>query len=432
MRVLYTFAIRVFGLLVWVAARFKRTARLWVEGRRHWHRRLSAEIREPGNLVWFHAASLGEFEQGRPIIERVRQQYPDHRILLTFFSPSGYEVRKDFDKADYVHYIPLDTPKNAKKFLDTVRPKLAVFIRYEYWYNLLWAMFLRDIPVVMASAIFRKDQIFFKPYGAWSRQALRRISHFFVQNRQSLELLDSIGIENKDLSGDTRFDRVWDAAREKREFPLVERFLAGRMCLMAGSSWPFDDQLLKDILPAFPDLKFVIVPHHVDEANIRRIRDLFEDEVAVYSKGEEQDLENRQVLVVDTIGILTYLYRLADLTYIGDGFGAGIHSILEPAVFGMPIFFGPNYQNFHEAVELVERRGVFPIKDLGELREGIRRFVDDEGARHAVGQICREYIKEKRGATERVMIGLRKYLGDPTVSQGPGIRDQGSAPRSPS
>ena len=253
-------------------------------------------------MVWFHAASLGEFEQGRPIIERVREEYPDHPILLTFFSPSGYEVRKDFDRVDSVHYLPLDTPGNARKFLDVVRPKIAVFIRYEYWYNFLGAMFRREIPVIMVSSIFRKDQVFFKPYGAWFRTALRQISHFFVQNQESLELLESVGVGNKSLSGDTRFDRVWDAAQEKREFPLVERFLAGRTCLMAGSTWPFDDQLLKEIVPAFPDLKFVIVPHHVDGANIRRITDLFEGEVALYTRGEDQELENRQILVVDTIG----------------------------------------------------------------------------------------------------------------------------------
>ncbi len=428
MSLLYTLAIRVFGLLAWVAARFRRAARLWVEGRRDWHRRLREDIREKENLVWFHAASLGEFEQGRPIIERVREEYPDHPILLTFFSPSGYEVRKDFDKVDYVHYLPLDTPGNARKFLDVVQPKLAVFIRYEYWYNFLRAMFRRDIPLVMVSSIFRKNQIFFRPYVGWSRNALRRISHFFVQNQESLVLLESIGVRNKDLSGDTRFDRVWDAAQEKREFPLVERFLAGRTCLMAGSTWPFDDQLLKEIVPAFPDLKVVIVPHHVDEANIRRITDLFEEKMALYTQGEDQDLEDRQVLVVDTIGMLTYLYRLADLTYIGDGFGAGIHSIMEPAAFGMPIFFGPNYHNFQEAVDLVERRGVFAVNDQKELMEGIRRFADDERARQAVGQICREYIQEKKGATDRVMIGLRKYLGEPTASQGSGIRGPGSGP----
>ncbi len=414
MSLLYTLGIHFFGLLARVAAWFKPSARSWVEGRRHWHERIEADIKKGNrNRVWFHAASLGEFEQGRPIIERVREDYPDLSILLTFFSPSGYEVRKDYDKADHVHYLPLDTPANARKFLDTVQPKLAVFIRYEYWYNFLRAMFRRDIPVVMASAIFREGQIFFKPYGTWSRQALRRIAHFFVQNEESLELLDSIGIRNREMSGDTRFDRVWDAAQEEREFPLVERFIAGRTCLMAGSTWPFDDRLLEEILPAFPDLKFVIAPHHVDEANIRRIVDLFGGRPALYSKGEAQELAGRQVLVVDTIGILTYLYRLADLTYIGDGFGAGIHSILEPAAFGMPIFFGPNYRNFQEAVDLVERKGVFAVKDRDELIGAIRRFVDDEGARQAVGQICRDYIREKKGATERVMVGLRRYLGEP-------------------
>ena len=415
MSALYTLAIQVFGLLAWVAARFKRTARLWVEGRRHWHRRLTEDIKESEDLVWFHAASLGEFEQGRPIIERVREAYPGHPILLTFFSPSGYEVRKDYDGADYVHYLPLDTPENARKFLESVQPKLAVFIRYEYWYNFLRAMFRRDIPVVMASAIFRKGQVFFKPYGGWTRETLRGISHFFVQNQESLELLDTIRVRNKTLSGDTRFDRVWDAAQEKREFPFVERFIADKLCLIAGSTWPFDDQLLKEIVPAFPDLKFVIVPHHVDEANIRRITDLFEGLVALYSRGGDQDLVAKQVLVVDTIGMLTHLYRLADLAYVGDGFGAGIHSILEPAAFGMPIFFGPNYQNFQEAVDLVERKGVFAVRDQEELTRVIRRFADDERARREVGQVCRDYIEEKRGATDSVMMGLRTFLGEPTA-----------------
>ncbi len=413
MSLFYTLAIRVFGLLIRVAAPFKRAARLWVEGRRNWHKRLKADILNEENVVWFHAASLGEFEQGRPIIEKVREEYPDHPILLTFFSPSGYEVRKGFDKADFVHYLPLDTPENARNFLDAVRPKIAVFIRYEYWYNFLKTMFRRGIPVVMVSSIFRKEQIFFRPYGEWFRKALRRISRFFVQNEESLTLLDSIGVESMELSGDTRFDRVWDAAREHRDFPLVERFLAGRPCLMAGSTWPFDDQLLKEIVPSFPDLKFVIVPHHVDEENIKRVVSLFGGEVALYTRGEDQDLENLQVLVVDTIGMLTYLYRLADLTYIGDGFGAGIHSVMEPAAFGMPIFFGPNYHNFQEAVDLVERKSAFAVKDQQELVRGIRRFADDVQAREAVGQTCREYIQEKRGATDRVMMGLRKYLGEP-------------------
>jgi 3-deoxy-D-manno-octulosonic-acid transferase len=417
---LYTFAIRVFGLLAWVAARFKRTARLWVEGRKGWHRRLKSDIGKTENLVWFHAASLGEFEQGRPIIETFRREYPGHPILLTFFSPSGYEVRKDFDKVDFVHYLPLDTPGNARRFLDVTRPKIAVFVRYEYWYNVLRAMFRRNIPVIMVSSIFRKDQIFFRPYGGWCRKALREISRFFVQNQESLELLESIGVESVELSGDTRFDRVWEAAREKREFPLVERFLDGRTCLMAGSTWPYDDKLLRQIVPSFPELKVVIVPHHVDEANIRRITDLFDGQAALYSRGEDRTLEARQVLVVDTMGMLTYLYRLADLAYIGDGFGAGIHSIMEPAAFGMPIFFGPNYHGFQEAVDLVERRGAFVVKDPEELTEGIRRFARDARARQEAGRICREYIEEKRGATDRVMAGLRAYLGEPRPSEGSG------------
>jgi 3-deoxy-D-manno-octulosonic-acid transferase len=426
----YTLAIRIFGFLVWVAAPFKRRARLWVDGRRGWHRGLKEAMRGKESPVWFHAASLGEFEEGRPIIERVREAYPDRPILLTFFSPSGYEVRKDFERVDHVHYLPLDTPGNARRFLDAVRPELAVFIRYEYWYNFLWAMFRRGIPVVMVSSIFRKEQIFFKPYGTWTRKALRRISHFFVQNEESLALLEAIGVENKELSGDTRFDRVWAAAREKRDFPLVERFLAGRMCLMAGSTWSFDDRLLKEIVPLFPDLKFVIVPHHVDEASIRRVMGLFGGEAALYSRGRDQELEGRQLLVVDTIGMLAYLYRLADLTYIGDGFGPGIHSVMEPAAFGMPIFFGPNYRNFQEAVDLVARGGAFVVRGREDLVRGIRRFAGDEEARLAVGRICREYIEEKRGATDRVMRGLVRFLGEPRAPQGSiGERRKGKGER---
>jgi 3-deoxy-D-manno-octulosonic-acid transferase len=425
----YTLAIRIFGFLVWAAAPFRRSARLWVDGRRGWHRRLKEAMRGKENPVWFHAASLGEFEQGRPIIERVREAYPEIPILLTFFSPSGYEVRKHFEAVDHVHYLPLDTPGNARRFLDAVRPKLAVFIRYEYWYNLLWAMFRRGIPVVMVSSIFRKDQIFFKPYGSWTRNALRRISRFFVQNEESLALLEAIGVENKEMSGDTRFDRVWAAAQEKRDFPVVERFLSGRKCLMAGSTWPFDDRLLKEIVPEFPDLKFVIVPHHVDEANIRRVMALYGGQAALYSRGGDQGLEERQVLVVDTIGMLTHLYRLADLAYVGDGFGAGIHSIMEPAAFGMPIFFGPNYRNFQEAVDLVARGGAFAVGGRDDLVEGIRRFAGDEEARRAAARICREYIEEKRGATDRVMRGLVRFLGEPRSTEG--VRGQGAGTLGP-
>jgi 3-deoxy-D-manno-octulosonic-acid transferase len=267
--------------------------------------------------------------------------------------------------------------------------------------------------VVVVSAVFRKNQIFFKPTGFWARPTLRRVSHFFAQNQESLDLLERIGVHNHSLSGDSRFDRVWEAAGENRSFPLVETFLAGRMCFMAGSTWPYDDKLLETLLPEFPSLKFVVVPHHVDDENIRRVLDLFGDRAALYSQGEAQGLENKPVLVVDTIGMLTYLYRLADLTYIGDGFGGGIHSILEPAVFGMPIFFGPRYRAFQEAVDLVERKGVFSVSNRQELVDTIRRFTEDPEARSRVGRICREYVEEKAGATEKVLEGLKPFLAGP-------------------
>ncbi len=410
MNPIYTLFIRLYGLFALLAARFNEKARLFVEGRKDWAARLRDDLQGEQPLIWFHAASLGEFEQGRPIIEGVRKRYPDHRILLTFFSPSGYEIRKDFDQVDHVHYLPLDTPGNARRFLEITRPKLAVFIRYEFWHNFFFEMARRRVPVVVVSAVFRKTQIFFKPTGFWARPTLRRVSRFFAQNQETRDLLDGIGVRNHTLTGDSRFDRVWEAARERREYPLVETFRGDRLCLVAGSTWPYDDKLLESVLQEFPALKFVIVPHHVDPENIRRVLNLFGERAAVYTRGEAQDLENRQVLVVDTIGMLTYLYRLADLTYIGDGFGGGIHSILEPAVFGMPIFFGPRYHVFQEAVDLVERKGVFSVSTRQELVDGIRRFTEDPEARSRVGRICREYVEEKAGATEKVLQGLKPYL----------------------
>jgi len=414
MHPIYTLCIRIFGLFLRVAARFSEKIRLLMEGRRDWAVRLRAGLGEGPPVVWFHAASLGEFEQGRPLIEAVRERAPGVRILLTFFSPSGYQVRKDYDRADCVHYLPLDTPENARRFLEIARPRLAVFIRYEFWHNFFFEMACAQVPVVVVSAVLRPGQIYFRRIaGFWARPTLGRVAHFFTQNQETRDLLDSIGLTNHTLTGDTRFDRVRAAARDRRSFPLVERFRGDRLCLVAGSTWPHDDKLLESLLPRFPELKFVVVPHHVDPENIRRVMALFGGRAARYTHGESADLASRQVLVVDTIGMLTYLYRLADLTYVGDGFGAGIHSILEPAVFGMPIFFGPRYHNFQEAVDLVERRAVFPVSGREELAAGIRRFADDPEARSRVGQMCRAYVEEKSGATERVLEGLKPFLDLP-------------------
>jgi len=413
MNPIYTFCIRVYGLFLRLAARFSGKARLFVAGRRDWAARLRADVGQGPPLIWFHAASLGEFEQGRPLIEALRERAPGHRILLTFFSPSGYEVRKDYDRVDFVHYLPLDTPRNARRFLEITRPKLAVFIRYEFWHNFFFEMARAKVPVVVVSAVLRRSQIYFKWAGFWARPTLGRVAHFFTQNQETRDLLETIGVHNHSLTGDTRFDRVREAARDERAFPLVERFRGDRPCLVAGSTWPYDDKLLESLLPEFPELKFVIVPHHVDAENIRRVMDLFGERAVRYTQGETADLASRQVLVMDTMGMLTYLYRLADLTYVGDGFGAGIHSILEPAVFGMPIFFGPRYHNFQEAVDLVARRAVFAVSSRRELVDGIRRFVADPEARSRVGSMCREYVAEKSGATERVLEGLKPFLGQP-------------------
>jgi len=409
---LYAIGIFLYGAAIRLAALFLPKARLWVEGRRNWEQRLVQEVRAKrrGRLVWFHSASLGEFEQGRPLIEAVRREHPDLTLLLTFYSPEGYESRKDYPDVDLTGYLPLDTRRNAARFLDIVQPEMAIFIKYEYWHCFMREMFRRGIPVFMASARFRRKQHFFRFYGRWALATLRGIRHFFLQDEESARILERAGIRNTSVCGDTRVDRVWKAVREEKSFPQVEAFLGGRPCLMGGSTWPPDERILQRMLNVLPGWKFVIVPHEIDEGNIRRVLELFGEDSVRYTRADPADIANHRVLVMDTMGMLTYLYRYAQLTYVGCGFGDSIHSILEPAAFGMPIFFGPNYKGFREAVDLVTLKGAFSIRSAEELEPLLLRFASREDERERAGEICRRYIERSVGATDKVLTGLRPLL----------------------
>ena len=409
---LYSIVMLLYGAAIHVAALFVEKARLWVEGRKDWQRRLAEglEAGRRGKVVWFHAASQGEFEQGRPLIEAIRNRFPHLTLLLTFYSPEGYEANKHYPHADQIGYLPLDTRRNAARFLDTARPHIAVFIKNEYWHHHMREMFRRGIPVFMVSTRFRPEQHFFHLYGRWALPTLRGIQHFFLQDGDGTKVLDAFGIRNHTVSGDTRIDRVWDAVQEGKTFPLVEAFLGGSPCLMGGSTYQADERILEQMREVLPDWKLVIVPHEVDEGNIERVMALFGSDSVRYTRADPATIGDHRVLVVDTVGMLTYLYRYADLTYVGCGFGDAIHSILEPAAFGMPIFFGPRYHRFKEAVELVDRRAAFSIKSAEELAPLLLRFATDEGERRRAGDICRSYIERSVGATRIVLDALTPHL----------------------
>jgi len=354
MKIVYQTGILFYTLSLKIASLFNSKARQFVNGRHNWRKKLAEKIDTNARYIWVHCASLGEFEQGRPLIEAIRKQFPEFRVLLTFFSPSGYEIRKNYDQADIVMYLPVDTRRNAKKFLQLVQPEKAFFIKYEYWYFYIGELKKRNIPLFIVSAIFRENQYFFKNnlWGKWYRQMLLKTDHFFVQNEKSAQLLQSIGLNNFTVSGDTRFDRVAAIARGAKKIPLVEKFKNNQPLLIAGSTWKPDEELLAGFINSHPHLKVVFAPHEVTPANMNRLEQLLKTSHIRLSKAGENEIDRYQVLIIDSIGLLSSLYQYGNVAYIGGGFGVGIHNILEAATFGLPVIFGPNYEKFKEAVDL--------------------------------------------------------------------------------
>ena len=398
MRALYTLAIQAYATAVRLAALFgNRKARLWVEGRRH-----PADA-EPGQepWVWFHAASLGEFEQGRPLIEALKERYPGLKVSLTFFSPSGYEIRKDYPLADEVLYLPIDTPGNARRWVGRHRYVAAFFIKYEFWFHYMAALHERHIPLYYISLILRPQQYFFRWYGSWFRKQLGHVTHFFAQDEATRQLLEDIGYRNVTVCGDTRFDRVAAIARQARTFPEVEAFLNHRNCIIAGSSWPPDEKLLVPYLQRLPDdYCMIIAPHDISEKHVGQLLSSLPNPQRYTAIDPGKD---SKVLVIDTIGILSQLYQYARFVYIGGGFGVGIHNIQEPVTFGCPVVFGPKHQSFKEAVDLVRLGGAFPVGNQQGLEQAFDRLIHDEAHYLKASACCKEYLNTQLGATHKIM-----------------------------
>jgi 3-deoxy-D-manno-octulosonic-acid transferase len=410
MSVFYNAAILFYHLLIRIAALFDSKAKLWVEGRKGIFSRIASQIKTREDIAWFHAASLGEFEQGRPVMEAFRKNYPSFKILLTFFSPSGYEIRKNYEGADYIYYLPVDTRKNAARFVRLVNPKLVVFVKYEFWFNYIKILHRNKIPVFLISAIFRKDQHFFKWYGGWFRKMLGKFSFFYVQNHESLELLKSIGINQVIQSGDTRFDRVKEIARNRKSFPLIEKFAAGYKVLLAGSSWPPDEEIIQK-LPLPENMKIIIAPHEIHEEHIAAIENRFGKEKTLrYSKADEASIGNADILIIDGMGFLSSLYQYCDVAYIGGGFGKAIHNILEAVTFGKPVIFGPAYHKFKEAVDLIEMGGAFTIRNEQEFAAVFTRLLNEQAFYMEASKICREYVEKNCGATASILKKVADYI----------------------
>ena len=404
MRTLYNLGIHFYNLLMHFAALFNPKAKLWVEGRKGIFEKIKNEV-NPGYIVWIHAASVGEFEQARPLIERIREDYPSKKILLTFFSPSGYELRKNYGLVDYVYYLPIDTKKSAKKFIDLIQPEMVFFIKYEFWFNYLNELYKRVIPIYLVSTIFRPNQHFFKWYGGWFRKHLRMVEEFFVQDIESATLLSSINIKRICITGDTRFDRVKSLTENPKSFESIHHFVQDSKVLLAGSSWEPDEKILSNYLDhESRDFKLIIAPHEVTKDHIDSILNRFSKfKPLLFSEFEDKEIpkENR-VLIIDSIGKLMHLYQYTDVAYIGGGFGVGIHNILEAATYKKPVIFGPKYQKFNEAKELIKHQGGFSISNEKEFAAMASKLLFDTKAYHQASAECGKYVEENIGATEKI------------------------------
>ncbi|GHT13663.1 3-deoxy-D-manno-octulosonic acid transferase [Bacteroidia bacterium] len=404
---MYNIAIALYSFAVRLVSPFNKKAKKILAGQKETFSILKKEIDPKAKYIWFHAASLGEFEQGRPLIEKIRLEKPEYRILLSFFSPSGYEVRKDYPGADIVCYLPFDYNKHAKKFLDLAKPEMAVFIKYEFWMNYLNQLKHNNIPTYIISAIFRKNQIFFRWYGRKYRNVLSNFNWFFVQDNNSLELLKRFNYRNVTVSGDTRFDRVQEIAEKRKDIPAIEKFLNKteenkRFVLVAGSSWEKDEDILIPYFNQNPDIKLIIAPHEIGEKRIETLINRLSRPFARLSSTNDTEIEKADCLIIDCIGLLSSVYRYGDIAYVGGGFGVGIHNILEAAVYGIPVVFGPNYQKFKEARELIACHGAFTVANGDELAIHLNeRFIYDHLLREN-GKSAKDYVIHNLGATHKI------------------------------
>lgn len=403
---LYNLVVSIAGFFLKIVALFSPKIKLFVEGRKNVFTILEEKIKPTDKTIWFHSASLGEYEQGLPVIEKIKEKHPAHKIIVTFFSPSGYEVRKNNNVADITIYLPLDTKSNAKKFLRLAHPEFAFFIKYEFWLNYLKELEHNKIPTYLISGIFRDNQMFFKWYGGFYRKALTSFTYFFVQNEKSKEKIEALGFKNVIVSGDTRFDRVAAILERDNTVDFIEQFKNNAPTIIIGSSWPKDETLLADYInQASEDVKFIIAPHNIKQDQLSDLKSQINKPTVLFSeKDNSKNFSDYNVFIIDTIGLLTKIYSYGTIAYVGGGFGnPGIHNILEPATFGIPIVIGPNYSNFAEAVELVKIGGCTVISNTLELKQIFDRLLLDQEYREEKSQICKSYIQDNKGATESIM-----------------------------
>ncbi|QHL87288.1 3-deoxy-D-manno-octulosonic acid transferase [Nibribacter ruber] len=415
--ILYNAGIMAYGVGARLAAPFHKKAALWVKGQDNLLDRIGAAMK--GNkkrVAWFHCASLGEFEQGRPLIEAFKEKYPKYKIVLTFFSPSGYEVRKNYAGADFVFYLPLDTADNAKKFVARVRPKVAFFIKYEFWHHYTKELKKRHIPFFSVSTIFRPNQIYFRSGGSFYCRILKRFSYFFTQNQESAELLAGIDINKVTLAGDTRMDRVLQTAANAAPIPLVDAFTLDRPVMVVGSSWPEDMKILLPFIQKHLDqVKFIIAPHEIKDKELQELEQQLAGKAIRFSQASSEKVGSFEVLLIDNIGMLSALYQYADYAYVGGAFGKGLHNTLEPAVFGPPLFFGPKYQKFQEALDLVEIGAAFPVKSTQELEATFNTLFNKPKQRAKIKENVTHYIHKQAGATGRILEALETWVPTPTT-----------------
>ena len=399
----YNLAISLYEFAAKVAALFSSNPAKMSEGQKRAFMYLLNNLDPYDKHIWVHAASLGEFEQGRPLIERIRKDYPKYKIVLTFFSPSGYEVRKDYKGADYVCYLPFDTPDNAMMFVRIVKPVVAYFIKYEFWRNYLRELHKNDVPAYSISSIFRPNQIFFRWYGKSYREVLHCFDHFFVQNEESKKLLFSAGVTFSTVVGDTRFDRVLDIQAAAQPLPLVERFKGDALTLVAGSSWGPDEDIIISYFNAHPEMKLVIAPHVVSDSHLKEIESKLKRPFVRYTQATEESVQQADCLIIDCYGLLSSIYRYGEISYVGGGFGVGIHNVLEAAVYGIPVIFGPNNKKFREAQHLLANKGGFEIHGYDDFEQLMNKFLTDEAYLKQSGKAAGDYVKGNAGAMELIL-----------------------------
>jgi len=401
---LYNIGIQLYGFIIYLLSPFSTKASLFIEGRKNIFKKIALAVDPSQKHIWFHFASLGEFEQGRTVLEKIKVLYPQKRIVITFFSPSGYEIRKNYPLADGVFYLPLDTAENAEKLIAALNPEIAIFTKYEYWYHYFKALKKNGTPLFIISGIFRASQVYFKWYGSFNRKILSFVDHFFLQNEESRALLSSIQLENTSLSGDTRFDRVAENAASPKTFDLVEEFCGTAPVLVAGSTWPDDEKILSVLISACPDWKFIVAPHEVDEDHVNSLRKLL---VASIKYSDLQETKQKsQVLIIDNIGLLSSLYQYGSIAYIGGGFGAGIHNTLEAAAFGIPVIFGPKYEKFQEAKDLISLEAAVSVRNEDELLEAFKSLLTNKQS----GSAAKNYVISKTGSTDQIINYIRQYF----------------------